>query len=175
MKPRNPFTAAKGQDMRKLRIGVVLSLTVFAIAVGLMAQAQKDDAAEEGVTLAQLGVTEEQKTQIKALWEQKRQAHIQAVSDLKILNRLARDEGASEDKIGETLQKLRQGRLTQKREIQTTEEALIETLPVRAQLHLTILGVLDNGLTRRIGRGRTQDGGERSQTKAGSVRESGKK
>ncbi len=161
--------------MRKLRIGVLLSLTVVAIAAGLMAQAQKDDAAEEGVTLAQLGVTEEQKTQIKALWEQKRQVHIQAVSDLKILNRLARDKGASEDKIGETLQKLRQGRQTQKQEIQTAEEALIETLPVRAQLHLTILGVLDNGLTRRIGRGRTREGGEGSKTKAGGVRESGKK
>ena len=136
--------------MRKLRIGVLLSLTALAIVAGLMAQAQKDNAAEEGVTLAQLGVSEEQKTQIKALWELKRQAHIRAVSDLKILNRLALDKVASEDKIGETLQKLRQGRLTQKQEIRTAEGALIETLPVRAQLHLTILGVLDNGLTRRI-------------------------
>ena len=161
--------------MRKLSIGVVCSLTVFAIAFGLMAQAQKDDAAEDGVTLAELGVTEAQKTQVKALWELKRQAHIQALSDLKILNRLARDKAASEDKIGESLQKLRQGRLAQKQEIQTAEEALIVTLPVRAQLHLTILGVLDNGLTRRIGRGRTRDGGEGLKTKARSVRESGTK
>ena len=161
--------------MRKLSIGVVCSLTVFAIAFGLMAQAQKDDAAEDGVTLAELGVTEAQKTQVKALWELKRQAHIQALSDLKILNRLARDKAASEDKIGESLQKLRQGRLAQKQEIQTAEEALIVTLPVRAQLHLTILGVLDNGLTRRIGRGRTRDGGEGVKTKTSGVRESGTK
>lgn len=160
--------------MRKLSVGMVCSLAVFAIVFGLMAQ--KDDAAtENNVTLAKLGVTEAQKTQVKALWELKRQAHIQALNDLKILNRLARDKVASEDKIGETLQNLRQGRLTQKQEIRTAEETLIETLPVRAQLHLTILGVLDNGLTRRIGRGRTQDGGEGSKTKAGGVRENGKK
>ena len=162
--------------MRKLRIGVVCSLTVFAIVFGLMAQAQKDDAAaEDNVTLAELGVTEAQKTQAKALWELKRQAHIQSLNDLKILNRLARDKVASEDKIGETLTKLRQQRLTKKQEIQSAEEALIETLPVRAQLHLTILGVLDNGLTRRIGRGRARDGGENSKTKDGEVRESSEK
>ncbi len=162
--------------MRKLSIGVVCSLTVFAIVFGLMAQVQKDDAAaEDNITLAKLGVTETQKTQVKALWELKRQAHIQALSDLKILNRLARDKVASEDKIRETLQKLRQGRLTRKQEIQSAEEALIETLPVRAQLHLTILGVLDNGLTRRIGRGRARDGGEGLKTKDGDVRENGKK
>ncbi len=159
--------------MRKLRIGVVCSLTVFAIVFGLMAQAQKDDAAaEDNVTLAKLGVTEAQKTQVKALWELKRQAHIQSINDLKILNRLARDKVASEDKIGETLTKLRQQRLTQKQEIQSAEEALIETLPVRAQLHLTILGVLDNGLTRRIGAGRAQDRGENSNTKDGDAPES---
>ena len=161
--------------MRKLSIGVVCSLTVFAIVFGLMAQVRKDDAAaEDNITLAKLGVTETQKTQVKALWELKRQAHIQALSDLKILNRLARDKVASEDKISVTLQKLRQGRLTRKQEIQSAEEALIETLPVRAQLHLTILGVLDNGLTRRIGRGRTREGGEGLKTKGG-VRESGTK
>lgn len=162
--------------MRKLSIGVVCSLTVFAIVFGLMAQVQKDDAAaENNLTLAKLGVTETQKTQVKALWELKRQAHIQALSDLKILNRLARDKVASEDKIRETLQELRGRRLRQKQEIQSAEEALIETLPVRAQLHLTILGVLDNGLTRRIGRGRARDGGEGLKTKDGDVRENGKK
>ena len=162
--------------MRKLSIGVVCSLTVFAIVFGLMAQAQKDDAAsEDNVTLAKLGVTEAQKTKIKALWELKRQAHIQALSDLKILNRLARDKAASEDKIGEALRELRGRRLTEKQEIQSAEKALIETLPVRAQLHLTILGVLENGLTRRIRRGRARDAGEDSKTKGGEVRESGKK
>ena len=162
--------------MRKLRIGVVCSLTVFAIVFGLMAQAQKDDAAaEDNVTLAKLGVTEAQKTQVKALWELKRQAHIQSINDLKILNRLARDKVASEDKIGETLTKLRQQRLTQKQEIQSAEEALIETLPVRAQLHLTILGVLDNGLTRRIGRGRTQETAGNTQKRDGEGLESGRK
>lgn len=161
--------------MRKLSIGVLLSLTVFAIVAGLMAQAQKDEAAEGGVTLAELGVTEEQKTQIKALWEQKRQAHIQSLGDLKILNRLALDKVASEDKIGETLQKLRQGRLTQKQEIRTAEEALIETLPVRAQLHLTILGVLDNGLTRRIGRGRGKGAAEGTHSEPGKSQINGKR
>ena len=162
--------------MRKLSLSAVLFLTVFVIVFGLVAQAQKDDAAaEDNVTLAKLGVTEAQKTHVKALWELKRQAHIQSLNDLKILNRLARDTVASEDKIGETLTKLRQRRLTQKQEIQSVEEALIETLPVRAQLHLTILGVLDNGLTRRIGRGRARDGGENSKTKDGEVRESREK
>ena len=162
--------------MRKLSLSVVLSLTVFVIVFGLMAQAQKDDSStENNITLAKLGVTEDQKTRIKALWELKRQAHIRALSDLKILNRLARDKVASEDKIGEALRKLRQRRLTEKQEIQSAEKALIETLPVPAQLHLTILGVLDNGLTRRIGRGRARDGGEDLKTKGSEVRESGKK
>ena len=144
--------------MRKLSIGALLFLTALTIVFGLMAQTQKDDAAaENSVTLAKLGVSEHQKTQIKALWELKRQAHIQALKDLKILNRLARDRVASEDKIGETLQKLRQRRLAAKQEIRSAEESLIETLPVRAQLHLTILGVLENGLTRRIGRTRGKE------------------
>ena len=158
--------------MRKLSVGMVCSLAVFAIVFGLMAQ--KDDAATEGnVTLAKLGVTEAQKTQVKALWELKRQAHIQALNDLKILNRLARDKVASDDKIGATLKELRQRRLKLKQGIQSAEDELIETLPFRAQLHLTILGVLDNGLTRRIGRGRA--GSEELKTKTGGVRESGKK
>ena len=152
--------------MRKLSIGALLSLTALAIAFGLMARAQKDDAAtEDSVTLAKLGVSEDQKTQIKALWELKRQAHIQALNDLKILNRLARDKVASEEKIGEALRKLRQRRLTTKQEIRTAEESLIETLPVRAQLHLTILGVLDNGLTRRIGRTRGKEAAESTHTR----------
>lgn len=160
--------------MRKLSVGVVCSLAVFAIVFGLMAQ--KDDAATEGnVTLAKLGVTEAQKTQVKALWELKRQAHIQALNDLKILNRLARDKVASDDKIGATLKELRQRRLKLKQGVQSAEEKLIETLPVRAQLHLTILGVLDNGLTRRIGRGRGRDAGEDLKTKDSEVRESSEK
>ena len=160
--------------MRKLSVGMVCSLAVFAIVFGLMAQ--KDDAATEGnVTLAKLGVTEAQKTQVKALWELKRQAHIQALNDLKILNRLARDKVASDDKIGATLKELRQRRLKLKQGVQSAEEKLIETLPVRAQLHLTILGVLDNGLTRRIGRGRGRDAGEDLKTKDSEVRESSEK
>ena len=56
--------------MRKLSPRVVLSLTVFVIVFGLMAQAQKDDSStENNITLAKLGVTEDQKTRIKALWE----------------------------------------------------------------------------------------------------------
>ena len=152
--------------MRKLSVGVVCSLAVLAIVFGLMAQ-KNGAATEDNVTLAQLGVTEAQKTQVKALWELKRQAHIQALNDLKILNRLARDKVASNDKIGETLKELRQRRLKMKQGIQSAEEELIETLPIRAQLHLTILGVLNNGLTRRIGRGR--DRGEESKTKDSEV------
>ena len=159
--------------MRKLSVGALLSLTALAIVFGLVAQAQKDDAAaENSVTLAKLGVSEHQKTQIKALWELKRQAHIQALKDLKILNRLARDEVASEDKIGEALRKLRQRRISTKQEIRSVEESLIETLPVRAQLHLTILGVLENGLTRRIGRTRDKEVVE--STHARDVKESEK-
>ena len=158
--------------MRKLSVGMVCSLAVLAIVCGLMAQ-KNGVATEDNVTLAQLGVTEAQKTQVKALWELKRQAHIQALNDLKILNRLARDKVASDDKIGETLTELRQRRLKLKQRIQSAEEELIETLPIRAQLHLTILGVLDNGLTRRIGRGR--DRGEESKTKDSEVQERSQK
>ena len=44
---------------------------------------------------------------------------------------------------------LRQNLLDQEQKIKSSEEKLIEDLPSRAQLHLTILGVLENGLATR--------------------------
>ena len=137
--------------MLKFYIGLVLALLIFATFFGFVTWAQKteDGTKKEGVTLAALGVTEEQKAQIKALWELKRQRHLQAIENLRPLNRLAKDEIASDEEVREVLKKFHQQRLKQERKVQMAEENLIKSLPPRAQLHLTILGVLDNGLTPR--------------------------
>ena len=163
--------------MRKLRMNLVFSLIVLATVFGFMAQAQKSEDNTEGddITLTDLGVTEAQKTGIKALWELKRQNQIHALNDLKILNRLAKDPATSEHEIRETLRELRQRRLTQEQQIQSVEQKLIERLPVRAQLHLTILGVLENGLARRIAGTRTQRTGKGGNKKEDGGRESRKK
>ncbi|MBI1925353.1 hypothetical protein HYR99_14015 [Candidatus Poribacteria bacterium] len=126
-----------------------LFLLIFTASVGLLARAQKTEEAieDKGITLADLGVTEEQKAQLKALWELKRQKQIQAVKNLRVLNRLAKDPMASEGAIKEILEKFRQERIDQEQKIKAEEDALIKTLPTRAQLHLTLLGVLENGLT----------------------------
>ena len=137
--------------MLKFYIGLVLALLIFATFFGFVTWAQKteDGTKKEGVTLAALGVTEEQKAQIKALWELKRQRHLQAIENLRPLNRLAKDEMASDDQIREVLKTFRQQRLAQEQKVKMAEENLIKSLPPRAQLHLTILGVLDNGLIPR--------------------------
>jgi len=163
--------------MRKWRMNHVVFLIVLATLFGIMAQAQKseDDAGGDHTTLADLGVTEAQELGIKALWELKRQNQIHALNDLKILNRLAKDSVTSEDEIRETLKELRQRRLAQEQQIQSVEQSLIESLSVRAQLHLTILGVLENGLARRVagttaqrtskGGNKQEDGGRERRTK----------
>ncbi len=127
----------------------VFLLLILTASVGLLARAQKTEEATEdrGITLTDLGVTEEQKAQLKALWELKRQKQIQAVKNLRVLNRLAKDPMASEEAIKEILEKFRQGHIEQEQKIKAGEDALIKTLPTRAQLHLTLLGVLENGLT----------------------------
>lgn len=137
--------------MPRCYINLVPALLMFATFCGVVTWAQKTEEGtkNEGVTLAALGVTEEQKTQIKALWELKRQNHRQAIENLKPLNRLAKDKMASDTEVREVLKKFHQQRLARERKIQIAEIDLIKSLPPHAQLHLTILGVLDNGLTPR--------------------------
>ena len=141
-------------------VSLLISIAACMALVGMWAWAQKAEEATEsrGVTLADLGVTAEQTEQIKALWELKRQKHIKAIENLRLLNQLVKDSVVSDDEIGETLKKLRQSLLDQEKKIKSTEEKLIEDLPYRAQLHLTILGVLENGLTpRRFGKTSSKD------------------
>lgn len=140
--------------MPKRYISLVLTFLIFATFFGVVTWAQRteNETENEGVTLAALGVTAEQKAQIKALWKLKRQRHIRAIENLRPLNRLAKDRMASDDEIRETLKKFRQHRLTQEQKVEKAEGHLIKSLSPRAQLHLIILGVLDNGLNpRRLG------------------------
>ena len=128
-------------------LGILMCVTFF----GVIAWAQKNsNENQKGVTLADLGVTEAQKTQIEALWELKRQKQIQAVADLKTLNRLVRDSLAEDEEIQETLDQFRVKRKEMQKRINEVEEGLIQTLPPQAQLHLTVLGVLDNGTQRKM-------------------------
>ncbi len=137
--------------MPKFYISFVFALLIFATFFGFVTSAQKTDdrTKSEGVTLEALGVTPEQKAQIKALWELKRQTHRQAIENLRPLNRLVKDEMASDNQVREVLKKFHQQRLAQEGRVKMAEENLIKSLPPRAQLHLTILGVLDNGLMPR--------------------------
>ncbi len=131
--------------------------TLVCIAFcGVIASAQKNgDDNAEGITLADLGVTEAQKTELETLWKLKRQRQIQAVENLKTLNRLAKDTLAEETEIQETLVEFRTKRKEAQQEIEKIEEGLLQTLPIRAQLHLTLLGVLDNGIPPRIPKSQT--------------------
>ena len=137
--------------MSKFYISLVLALLTFTTFFGFVTWAQKTEKGveKEGVTLEALGVTEAQKGQIKALWELKRQRHRQAIENLKPLNRLAKDKIASDDEVRAVLKKFHQQRLAQEQKVKLAEVSLIKSLPPRAQLHLTILGVLDNGLIPR--------------------------
>ena len=138
--------------MSKFYISLVLTLLISAIFFGFVTRAQKTEEGtkKEGVTLEALGVTAEQKARIKALWELKRQRHRQAIENLKPLNQLVKDKIASDDEVREVLKKFHQQRLAQEQKVQMAEVNLIKSLPPRAQLHLTILGVLDNGLPRHL-------------------------
>ncbi len=130
----------------KRTMGIFICLALCSI----IASAQKNGDEKQGITLAELGVTPAQKTQIAAMWTLKRQKQMTAVEHLKILNRLSKDSDVTEAKIKETLEKTRAKRLERQKQIELHEDALLETLPIRAQLHLTLLGVLDNGLPPRI-------------------------
>ena len=72
----------------KRTVGVLICVAFC----GVIALAQKDSNDNTaGITLADLGVTEAQRTKLETLWKLKRQKQIQAVEDLKTLNRLAKD------------------------------------------------------------------------------------
>ena len=131
---------------------LVFFLLTFITISGLLAWAQKsrEEIPEKpSITLTDLGVTEAEKSKLRLLWELKRQKQIQAIENLKKLNRLAKDPMTPVDEIRGTLEQFRQNRREQEQQIQVAEDELIRTLPLRAQLHLTILGVLENGLTSR--------------------------
>lgn len=148
-----------GQIERKHRYALwkrALAILMCVALFGVIAWAQKNsNENQKGVTLADLGVTEAQKTQIEALWELKRQKQIEAVANLKTLNRLVRDSLVEDTEIQETLDEFRVKRQEMQKRIDEVEEEVIQTLLPRAQLHLTVLGVLDNGIPRKISRSQT--------------------
>ena len=136
----------------KRALGILMCVALF----GVIAWAQKNgNESQKGVTLADLGVTEAQKTQIEALWELKRQKQIEAIANLKTLNRLVKDSLVEDTEIRETLDEFRMKRKEMQKQIDEVEAGLIQTLPPRAQLHLTVLGVLDNGIPRKMSRSQT--------------------
>ena len=144
-----------GKQIRKqdadIWIKRTLGILICVALCGVMAWAQKrSDEGEKGIILADLGVTKAQQTELETLWKLKRQKQIQAVEDLKTLNRLAKDSLAEDAEIRETLVQFRTKRREIQQQIEKTEEGLLQTLPIRAQLHLTLLGVLDNGIALRI-------------------------
>ena len=148
---------------RQIRVKHILGILICVLLCGVIAWAQKNDGEnKQGQTLADLGVTEAQQTQLKALWDLKRQKQIQAVDDLKTLNRFAKDSLAKDAEIQETLDKFRAKRKEIQEQIEGIEEGLVQTLPTRAQLHLTLLGVLDNGIPRRTTKAQTNK--ERDET-----------
>ena len=142
------------KNIYKIRTIQILGCVLLC---SIIAWAQNDEEpVKEGITLVDIGVTAEQKTEIKAMWKLKRQKHLNAVKDLKTLNRLVKDSLIGDDEIRETLEKLRGKRQELQKQIDKSEAKLIEVLPPRAQLHLTVLGVLDNGLPRRIVKTQTE-------------------
>ena len=144
-----------GKQIRKryahIWIKRTLGVLICVALCGVIAWAQKSsDEGEKGIILADLGVTEAQQTELETLWKLKRQKQIQAIEDLKTLNRLAKDSLAADAEIQDTLVQFRTKRRETQQQIEKIEEGLLQTLPVRAQLHLTLLGVLDNGIPLRI-------------------------
>ncbi len=137
--------------MKNLWIKRTIQILGCVVLCSIFAWAQKDEGlVKEGLTLTDLGVTAEQKTQIEAMWKLKRQKHLEAVKDLKTLNRLVKDSLIKDEEIRKTLEKFRTKRKELQKQIDKAEKEIIEVLSPRAQLHLTVLGVLDNGLPRRI-------------------------
>ena len=127
----------------------ILAVLICVALCGVIAWAQKSSENKKGTTLVDLGVTEAQKVELEALWDLKRQKDIQAINDLKTLNRLAKDTLVEDAEIQETLDEFRTKRKEMQERIEGIEEALVQALPTRAQLHLTLMGVLDNGIPRR--------------------------
>ena len=145
---RNQKPPIYGKQILAILIGIALC--------GVIAWAQKSsDENQKGITLVDLGVTEEQKVQLEGLWDLKRQKDIQAINDLKTLNRLAKDSLVDDAAIQETLDKFRAKRKEMRGQIEEIEEELIQALPTKAQLHLTLMGVLDNGIPRRTKKAQT--------------------
>ena len=137
----------------KRTIGILICVALC----GVIGWAQKgENKNEQAKTWADLGVTAAHQTQLEALWELKRQKEIQAVKDLKTLNRFAKDSLVEDAKIQETLDAFRAKRKEAQEEIEKIEEALLQTLPTQAQLHLTLFGILDNGVPRRITKSQTR-------------------
>ena len=159
-----------GERMRKryrhIWIQRIVGILICVALCGVIAWAQKSEN-EQARTWADLGVTPEHQTQLKALWELKRQKEIQAVKDLKTLNRFAKDSLVTDAEIQETLDEFRAKRKETQAQIDKAEEALIEILPTQAQLHLTLLGILDNGVPRKITKSQTSKKSDetREQTK----------
>ena len=136
----------------KRTVGILICIAFC----GVIASAQKgSNGSEKGITLADLGVTEAQRTELETLWKLKRQKQIQAVEDLKTLNRLAKDTLAEDTEIQKTLIEFRTKRKEAGQKIEEIEAGLLKVLPIRAQLHLTLLGVLDNGIPPRIAKSQT--------------------
>ena len=134
----------------KWRRKQILAILICVALCGVIAWAQKSSSEDKkGTTLVDLGVTEAQKVELEALWDLKRQKDIQAINDLKTLNRLAKDTLVADAEIQETLDEFRTKRKEMQERIEGIEEELVQALPTRAQLHLTLMGVLDNGIPRR--------------------------
>lgn len=136
----------------KRTIGILICVALC----GVIGWAQKsENKNEQARTWADLGVTAAHQTELEALWELKRQKEIQAVKDLKTLNRFAKDSLVEDAKIQETLDEFRAKRKEAQEQIEKIEEELLQTLPTQAQLHLTLFGILDNGVPRRITQSQT--------------------
>ena len=136
----------------KRTIGILICVALC----GVIGWAQKsENTNDQARTWADLGVTAAHQTELEALWELKRQKEIQAVKDLKTLNRFAKDSLVEDAKIQETLDAFRAKRKAAQEQIEKIEEDLLQTLPTQAQLHLTLFGILDNGVPRRITKSQT--------------------
>lgn len=136
----------------------VVAVLIGIVLCGVIAWGQKgeDTEAKEGTTLEDLGVTAAQKASLETLWDLKRKKDIQAIDDLKTLNRLAKDTLAADAEIQETLDAFRAKRQEMQKQIGDLEAELVQALPTRAQLHLTLMGVLENGVPRRPKRSQTE-------------------
>ncbi len=148
MKQKRDVTPQRS-DYSVYLLAVVLALLVSGALYSVIGWAQKE---EKSITLEDLGVTPEQKAALEKLWDLKRQKGIQAIADLKTLNRLAKDTLVADTDIQASLDKFRRERHRAQAEITELEESLVTQLPTRAQLHLTLMGVLDNGVPRRFKR-----------------------